>query len=200
MSGVNTRGAVGGVLLADSPFSELVTGLEARARAATTVAELGFSVANDSYGLLRFRQALVLDGDGPRAALLTVSGLARPTEDSPYLIWLRRAWPWMHQQLHDKPGWLPQPGADMPGLPPGLLDGWLEWWPAGALYCPSRGALVSDWAGWCFCWITPHSPCKPMRFSGFFRPGATAGRCWQADPSSLGKSAGIRWKKTASVC
>ena len=125
MSGVNTRGAVGGVLLADSPFSELVTGLEARARAATTVAELGFSVANDSYGLLGFRQALVLDGDGPRAALLTVSGLARPTEDSPYLIWLRRAWPWMHQQLHDKPGWLPQPGADMPGLPPGFLDGWL---------------------------------------------------------------------------
>jgi hypothetical protein len=176
MSGVNTRGAVGGVLLADSPFSELVTGLEARARAATTVAELGFSVANDSYGLLRFRQALVLDGDGPRAALLTVSGLARPTEDSPYLIWLRRAWPWMHQQLHDKPGWLPQPGADMPGLPPGLLDGWLEWWPAGALILPIA-RRSGERLGWVV-FLLDHPP-QSLQAHALQRLLQTWGYCWE---------------------
>ena len=88
-----SAGDVSGALTAESSLAALATTLEARARAATSVAELGFSIANDSYGLLGFRQALVLQGDGPGAALLTVSGLARPTEDSPYLIWLRRAWP-----------------------------------------------------------------------------------------------------------
>lgn len=166
----------GGAMPAESSFAALVTTLEARARAATTVAELGFSIANDSYGLLSFRQALVLDGDGPRAALLTVSGLARPTEDSPYLIWLRRAWPWIHQQVQDKPGWLPQPSEDAPGLPPGLLDGWLEWWPAGALILPVQ-RRSGERLGW-LVFLLDQPPQLPQA-QALQRLLATWGYCWE---------------------
>ena len=116
-------------------MAALTARLEARARAANTVAELSFSIANDSFDLMPFRQALVFEGDGPDAVLLAVSGLARPTEDSPYLIWLRRTWSWLHDQASQKPGWVAQP-EDSPDLPPGMLDGWLEWWPEGALVLP----------------------------------------------------------------
>ena len=98
----------------------LVAQLEARARAANTPAELAFSIATDSFGLLGFRQAFVMAGSDKQARLLTLSGLAVPTEDSPYLIWLRRSWPWMQEQLDHKAGWLPSPaqvGADSPLQP-----------------------------------------------------------------------------------
>ncbi|MEG2961681.1 MAG: HlyD family secretion protein, partial [Janthinobacterium sp.] len=85
----------------------VVARLEARARAAHNPAELAFSIANDSFGLLAFRQAFVLTGSGAQARLQTLSGLALPAEDSPYLIWLRRHWAWMQQRLGDQAGWLP---------------------------------------------------------------------------------------------
>lgn len=116
-------------------FAALVAAAQARARAANTVAELGFSIANDAYDLMGFRQALVFDGAGPSARLSTVSGLARPTEDSPYLLWLRRAWPWLQQRAAAKPGWLAMPDPS-DGTPENVIDGWREWWPAGAFAVP----------------------------------------------------------------
>ena len=146
----------------------MVAQLEARARAANTPAELAFSIANDSFGLLGFRQAFVMAGSGKQARLLTLSGLAVPTEDSPYLIWLRRSWPWMQEQLNSKAGWLnspvnPQPPAAQQTDPASVIeqaaadaetaaetqpppkpapveivDGWLEWWPEGLYATPLR--------------------------------------------------------------
>lgn len=145
-----------------------VARLEARARAANTTAELAFSIANDALGLLPFRQALVFAGDGAQVRLQTISGLSLPTEDSPYLVWLRRTWPWVQQQLGNAAGWLPSPvgeGAateaasrplapaatqspvpDSPEAPPtpsapppaSVLDGWKEWWPAGLYALPLK--------------------------------------------------------------
>lgn len=105
----------------------LVAQLEARARAANTPAELAFSIANDSFGLLGFRQAFVMAGSGKQARLLTLSGLAVPTEDSPYLIWLRRNWAWMQQQLDHQAGWLPSPAhasleSDSPPIQAGIAQ------------------------------------------------------------------------------
>ena len=125
------------------PLPDLVAALEARAREANSVAELGFSIGNDAYPLLEFRQALVFEGDTDSCRLLTVSGLARPTEDSPYLVWLRRTWPWLRQQLAAHPGWFTPPfaAADVdypPGTSDGVLEGWMEWWPAGVFALPLR--------------------------------------------------------------
>jgi len=127
--------AQGAVSSARAPLLAMVAAAEARARDANTVAELGFSVANDAYAILGFRQALVFEGDGAAATLMAVSGLARPSEDSPYLVWLRRTWPWLQARASAAPGWIAMPdgAAD---LPPGMLEGWREWWPAGVLALP----------------------------------------------------------------
>src|SRR5690606_5847106 len=96
-------------------LDSVLAGLEARARAAQSVSELGFSITNETHGLLKFRQALVLRGEGPSARLMTVSGLAKPSEDSPYLVWLRRVWPWLQPQVAEQPGWfVPDPAVPMP--------------------------------------------------------------------------------------
>lgn len=124
---------------AQAQMAALVAAAEARARAASTVTELIFSVANDAYGLLGFRQALVFEGDGASASLAAVSGLARPTEDSPYLVWLGRIWPWLHARAAAAPGWLAMPvdSTDTQGeVLLEVLDGWREWWPAGVFAMP----------------------------------------------------------------
>ena len=108
-------------------LAAFATNLEARARAAENVAELGFSMANDSHPALHFRQALVI---GERVDVVAVSGLAKLTDDSPYLIWLKRAWPWVIEQLPES-GWF-SPSADQLATAPGdIADGWQEWWPTG---------------------------------------------------------------------
>lgn len=127
------------VVAAQLQLGALVAAAEARARAAGSVAELVFSVANDAYAILGFRQALVFEGDGPAAVLTAVSGLARPSEDSPYLVWLRRTWPWLQARVAVAPGWLAMPfeTTDTLGdVSHEVIDGWREWWPAGVFAIP----------------------------------------------------------------
>ena len=138
----------------------IVAQLESRARAATTTAELGFSIANDCYNLLPFQQAMVLSGSGKQARLHTLSGLALPTEDSPYLTWLRRSWSAIEQALGPQGGWLNLPDQTSlvtaaaeaqdanpaEQLPVAVLDGWREWWPQGLYALPLKrrdGALLA---------------------------------------------------------
>lgn len=103
-----------------------VAALEERARAADSPAALAFSIANDAYPLLGFRQALVFDAAW---ALRAVSGLALPTEDSPYLVWLRRTARWLETLPGGDGGrWV---GAGDAGIPVEVAEGWAEWWPAG---------------------------------------------------------------------
>lgn len=109
--------------------ARLLPELEARARAAGNLAELGFSIANDSYGLLPFRQALVFSGSGDDSRLLCVSGLAKATEDSPYLVWLRRTWPWLQRRFAAGAAWCAY--SELEDAPADVLEGWREWWPAG---------------------------------------------------------------------
>lgn len=111
----------------EQTLSAFAAELEARARSAGSVAELCFSMANDAHPLLGFRQALVL-GEGGR--VLTVSGLAKPEEDSPYLLWLRRSWPWVRECL-PAGGWFAPSDEVLAGAPADVADGWREWWPAG---------------------------------------------------------------------
>lgn len=167
----------------------LLAGLEARARTAQSLSELAFSIANESYGLFRFRQALVLRGSG-RVRLMAVSGLAKPSEDSPYLVWLKRAWVWLQPQLPAQPGWFaPALDADMPEQ---VRDGWQEWWTQGVLALPlhSRSGQTMAWvvflmdappaqwqlqalerlaSSWAYCWET---------LGGGRRKGWSARRFW----------------------
>lgn len=171
-------------------LADIVTALEARARAANTVSELGFSIANDSYGLLGFRQALLFGGDSASATLLTVSGLARPAEDSPYLIWLRRAWPWLRAQCEgDGPAWIAQPGTAR-GMPAGLLDGWQEWWPAGVWVQPIA-RRSGERLGWAV-FLLDAAPPAPV-VQALARLAATWGYCWEMLAGKPRSSWRSRW-------
>lgn len=143
-------------VVADEAGYAQIAALAARAREANVLVELAFSIANDSYALLPFRQALVFDGAGAEATLLAVSGLARPAEDSPYLVWLRRTWPWLverlTERLADSSGWYTLP-SDAPAE---IADGWHEWWPAGVFALPlcRRSGERLAWA----CFLLDQAP------------------------------------------
>ncbi|WP_397474301.1 efflux RND transporter periplasmic adaptor subunit [Pusillimonas sp.] len=155
-------------------LDSVLAGLEARARAAESVSELGFSIANETHGLFRFRQALVLRGEGPSARLMTVSGLAKPSEDSPYLVWLRRAWPWLQPQVAEKPGWfVPDPAVPMPDA---VADGWREWWTEGVLVMPLR-ARTGRALGWVVFLL--EAPPAEWQVKALERLAASWGYCWE---------------------
>ncbi|MDE3738775.1 MULTISPECIES: efflux RND transporter periplasmic adaptor subunit [Pseudomonas] len=160
------------------PHPQLLLGLAAlrdRALAADSLNALAFSIANDAYALLHYHQALVLAQRGEDLELLCVSGLARPSEDSPYLVWLRRASRWLASQLPDaQPRWL---GRDSLAPPDDIAEGWAEWWPSGIwciplhdrdgqrlglvlflLEAPPAETLVplmdGVWQTWAHCWAS----------------------------------------------
>ncbi|WP_243055214.1 efflux RND transporter periplasmic adaptor subunit [Pseudomonas sp. BP01] len=122
------------------PHPQLLLQLDAlrdKAMAAETLNALAFSMANDLYPLLPFHQALVFEQGNNGLQLLCVSGLARPSEDSPYLVWLRRASRWLNERLVDpQPAWLTQAGSAPPA---DIAEGWAEWWPAGLWCIPLHG-------------------------------------------------------------
>jgi multidrug resistance efflux pump len=106
--------------------------LRDKAIAADSLNALAFSMANDLYTLLPFHQALVFAQREPSLELLCVSGLSRPSEDSPYLVWLRRAIRWIAAQVPGvEPVWLNQDNSTPPA---DIAEGWNEWWPLG-LWC-----------------------------------------------------------------
>lgn len=158
------------------PHPHLLLELDAlrdKAMAADSLNALAFSMANDLYPLLGFHQALVFAQREHSLELLSVSGLARPSEDSPYLVWLRRASRWLASQVpDDNPVWLTQQEASPPQ---DIAEGWNEWWPAGVWCIPLHdreqdrlGLLVmlleqeppavfrDNLKGlsqtWCYCW------------------------------------------------
>lgn len=151
----------------------LLPALEARARAADSIIELGFSIVNDSYSLLPFRQAFVYRADGE--GLLTVSGMARPVEDSPYLLWLRRSWPWIREHIAaaEEGCWL-EPRDDE--LPEEIRRGWREWWPAGLYVLPlkRRSGEALGWA----CWLLDQPP-DAVRNKALQQLGQSWGYCWE---------------------
>ncbi len=127
----------------NSNLAAFATSLEARARAAENITELAFSMANDSHPALHFRQALVI---GERGDVIAVSGLAKITDDSPYLIWLKRAWPWVIDHLPEN-GWFAPSETELATASVDIADGWREWWPAGVYVIAVRrrsGSLL----GW----------------------------------------------------
>lgn len=172
---------------ANRQLAELLLTLEARARASTTLAELGFSIANDAYGLLGFRQALVLQGAGPQARLLTVSGLVKPTEDSPYLVWLRRAWKWLEPHVAAEPGWFTPPE----NLPEAVNDGWREWWTSGLYALPirTRDGRTLGWA----LFLQDTEP-APWQQKALARLAQTWGYCWEMLAGRPRRGLWQRWR------
>ncbi|MAR72189.1 MULTISPECIES: HlyD family efflux transporter periplasmic adaptor subunit [unclassified Halomonas] len=123
-------------------LASLSLALRDRALDADSRTTLAFSIANDPYPLLRFRQALVLEGRARGAVRLRcVSGLATPTERTPFVNWVERLGAWLLDQ-HDIDG----PRLllrDQLELPDDLSEGWAQWWPE-VLWLVPLGPGVAD--------------------------------------------------------
>lgn len=175
--------------------ASVVARLEARARAANTPVELAFSIANDTLPLVGFRQALVFAGSGKQARLQTISGLALPTEDSPYLIWLRRCWPWVQQQVGEDGGWLAAPAqppqAQDTSVPTEVRDGWAEWWPQGVYAVPlrRRDGVVLAWA----VFLLEQQP-TPLQQQALAHLAVQWGYCWEMLGGKPRPSMRQRWQ------
>lgn len=118
---------------AANPLAALLH-LEARARAARDLPSLDFVIANETWQLAPYRQAMVFRRDAlGRSTLAAVSGLAVLEGDAPFTLWINRlaAHAWKA---------FPEPraftGRDVPAE---FADGWDEWLPLHALFMPLAG-------------------------------------------------------------
>lgn len=152
----------------------LILNLETRARAASNFNELAFSIANDTHALLPFRQALLFAGDQANSLLHTISGLAKLTENSPYLLWLKRIWAELQIQFDHKPSWVTPQKLENPSAE--LAEGWQEWWPLGVYAVPvkKRDGTTLGWA----CFLMDHPPSEALHHS-ILRIAQTWGYCWE---------------------
>ena len=171
----------------------MVSATEARARSASSVPELMFSIANDAYGMLGFRQALVFQGDGTDACLAAVSGLARPTEDSPYLVWLRRAWPWVYAQTAVTPGWLTMPADTVDA---DIADGWREWWTDGVFVMPCC-RRSGERLGWVI-FLLDHPPAD-VQSNALAQVAQSWSYCWEMLAGQPKKTLTQQWQKLGVV-
>lgn len=160
------------------PHPQLLLSLSAlrdRAMAAQSLNQLAFSMANDLYPLLQFRQALVFADTPSGLQLLSVSGLAKPTEDSPYLLWLHQSAAWLTTQLNDNnPAWIARESIEPP---PEIADGWAEWWPGGVWCVPISAPQGKRLGVLLFLQETPPSEHLAPLLSGLWQ---TWGYCWSA--------------------
>lgn len=175
--------------MSDTSAMALVSQLEARSRAALNLKELCFSIANDSYSLLAFRQALVFTGEGDDSRLHTVSGLAKLAEDSPYLLWLKRIWPGLQQRFAGKPAWCTL--KHLEDIPDEWRDGWLEWWPEGVYALPlqRRDGQILGWV----CFLLDQPPTDTLH-QAVFQLSQTWGYCWEMLAGKPRRGLRSRWR------
>lgn len=103
-----------------------------RARAAESVAELGFLAVNDTRDLVAYRQAALWMADGGVRAL---SGVVAVEGNVPYTQWLDR----LCRALAAHPGTEVSP-VDMEALPADIRHEWQDWLPTAATWVPLTGA------------------------------------------------------------
>ncbi len=116
--------------------------LEQRAQNATSPVELGFTVVNEVFTLLDYRQAAFFTCNvNGRLKLCAASGLVSVAEDSPYAVWLGRFVQSMERQSGCQK-------LDFPNTSPDLVEGWEEWLPAHLLVLHSLILRVNKLV-WC---------------------------------------------------
>ncbi len=115
--------------VAASPALGDLLHLERRAYAATTAAELGFTIVNETNMLAPYRQAALFSVAASGGLSLShASGLVSVAEDTPFAVWLTQ----LANTIE------PQQGVrqlDMGEAPSHLASGWQEWLPEYLLAC-----------------------------------------------------------------
>jgi hypothetical protein len=120
--------------------------LQRRSLECAEVAELGFLIANETWHLVPYRQAvLFLQNRFSGSRLTAVSGLVSVVESTPFTQWLTSIEKHLAgvqpAPMNLKPGEEAPSGASAftaGDLPTVLATPWMEWWPAHALRLPLR--------------------------------------------------------------
>ena len=131
----------------------LVLLAEQRCREASSLEALAFTIANETWQLLPYRQAQVWRRGSTGPVLLAVSGLATLSEDSPFTVWLRRLVDALWPNLAEVPQLLNLAEIDSDAgdsaesrvLPAAVVSGWQEWWPAHLVAGSQPGADGRRW-------------------------------------------------------
>ncbi len=105
--------------------------LEERARQAKSVPELIFSLTNETWQVMPYRQAVMWQIMGGKPRLRMVSGLAQLSEDSPNTVWLKQLGRELDKRLGQDPEYI-----EADDLPEALRAGWREWMPEYMLAQP----------------------------------------------------------------
>ncbi|MGN6457808.1 MAG: efflux RND transporter periplasmic adaptor subunit [Achromobacter mucicolens] len=127
--------------------------LSSRARAAASEKTLGFTLVNETLGLVPYRQAAWWRGDAP-GHIAAVSGLPQSDPNAPYVQWLSAVCKVLARGPRSTPPDTAkvqgQPAPVLPRRPqvrtftaedlradaPHLADEWSAWWPAHAAWLP----------------------------------------------------------------
>ncbi len=104
--------------------------LQQRALGASTRADLGFILVNETLSLVPFRQAAFFTlSPGGKLTLTTASGLVSVADDSPFAVWLGRfASSLLSQSSAASPANACQ-RTDISQAKPEFMEGWQEWLP-----------------------------------------------------------------------
>lgn len=161
--------------------------LEERARAARTVPELIFSIANEPWQLVGYRQGIVWQLSDGRPRLRIVSGLAQLADDSPYTVWLRRLGETLAARVREQPEFV---GAG--DVPEPLAEGWREWLPEWLLVYP---VLAPDGTRLALAAYAPDQPPDEGQQELLGRLMGTYGHAWAAlaPPARAGRASLRRW-------
>jgi hypothetical protein len=151
----------------------VVLDLEGRARRAASPEALAFVIANDTFRLAAYRQAVVfVPAARRRLRLLAVSGLATLEEDAPYTVWLtqvlRALWPL------DEGAPRRLRAAD---LSPELRADWQAWLPAEVVVSALRDRVGEPLAGVLYATDPPWSDEMLARVALLHE---SYGYCWAA--------------------
>jgi hypothetical protein len=117
-----------GLPLADPEALAAFVHLEERLRAARSLPELRFSIANETFGLFAYRQAFVWELTAGTPRLATVSGLAQLTAAAPFAQWLDA----LGRTLNAREG-LDGEHVTADDLPAAVAADWAAWLPAHLL-------------------------------------------------------------------
>jgi multidrug resistance efflux pump len=109
--------------------------LQERTRAAKSLRDLWFTMANETYQLFAYRQGFVWQLDGGRARLRAVSGLAQLGDESPLTLWLRKLGRLLGERLDVDPDFL-----NIDDVPADMKEGWKEWMPELIYALPVRSS------------------------------------------------------------
>lgn len=172
--------------------------VERQARAARDLAGLAFSMTNDGWGLLGYRQALVMHKRLGRWGVKSVSGLVEVGETTPYQNWLSRLALVLESRASKadaEPDGNPQlERLQADSLPADLQADWQQWWPE-VVHLAYLRAIDGSVNGLFLCLF--EQPLEAARQPILFRLTEVWQHAW-ALLSGKGK-AGRAWAKPAGI-